>query len=87
MKVHQKEKDYQKGRRIKGEGPPEGEEGPPVGEEGPGPEEQVAAREAFDTALAAGASPEEAMAEAAAAAGIEENCQEVQEIFLLEEVH
>ena len=56
---------------IEGEGPPEGEEGPPVGEEGPGPEEQVAAREAFDTALAAGASPEEAMAEAAAAAGIE----------------
>ena len=56
---------------LEGEGPPEGEEGPPVGEEGPGPEEQVAAREAFDTALAAGASPEEAMAEAAAAAGIE----------------
>ena len=56
---------------IEGEGPPEGEEGPPVGEEGSGPEEQVAAREAFDTALAAGASPEEAMAEAAAAAGIE----------------
>ena len=56
---------------LEGEGPPEGEEGPPVGEEGSGPEEQVAAREAFDTALAAGASPEEAMAEAAAAAGIE----------------
>ena len=56
---------------IEGEEPPEGEEGPPVAEEGPGPEEQVAAREAFDTALAAGASPEEAMAEAAAAAGIE----------------
>ena len=50
---------------------PEGEEGPPVSEEGPEPEEQVAAREAFDTALAAGASPEEAMAEAAAVAGIE----------------
>ena len=56
---------------LEGEGPLEGEEGPPVGEEGSGPEEQVAAREAFDTALAAGASPEEAMAEAAAAAGIE----------------
>ena len=54
-----------------GEPLPEGEEGPPVSEEGPEPEEQVAAREAFDTALAAGASPEEAMAEAAAVAGIE----------------
>ena len=72
MKVHLKEKDLPEGEEgLEGEGPPEGEEGPPVGEEGSGPEEQVAAREAFDTALAAGASPEEAMAEAAAAAGIE----------------
>ncbi len=68
------------------DGPPEGEEGPPEGEapsgppeeeaplvgddSGPGPEEQVAAREAFDTALAAGASPEQAMAEAAVVAGL-----------------
>ena len=44
---------------------------PPGGEEGPS-EEQVAAREAFDTAMAAGASPEQAMAEAAAAGGFDE---------------
>ena len=50
-------------------GPPEGEE-PTVGDDSPGPEEQVAAREAFDTALAAGASPEQAMAEAAVVAGL-----------------
>ena len=62
------------------EGPPEGEapgglpegEAPPVGDDSPGPEEQVAAREAFDTAIAAGGSPEQAMAEAAATAGLEE---------------
>ena len=47
----------------------EGEE-PTVGDDSPGPEEQVAAREAFDTALAAGASPEQAMAEAAVVAGL-----------------
>ena len=35
-------------------------------------EEQVAAAEAFDTALAAGASPEQAMAEAAEVAGLED---------------
>ena len=39
-------------------------------EEGPGGEPE-AARQAFDTALAAGASPEEAMAEAAEAAGFD----------------
>ena len=61
------------------EGPQEGEapSGPPEGEatnvsddSGPEPDEQVAAREAFDTALAAGASPEQAMAEAAVVAGL-----------------
>ena len=36
---------------------------------GPSPEQDAAAREAFETALAAGLSPEEAMAEAAEAAG------------------
>ena len=49
------------------------EEGaPPTREEGPPEGEQQAAREAFDTALAAGASPEQAMAEAAAAGGFSE---------------
>ena len=58
--------------------PPEGEsvvteEGapPPPGEGSPEGDQQ-AAREAFDTALAAGASPEQAMAEAAAAGGFDE---------------
>jgi hypothetical protein len=41
-----------------------------VREEGPS-EEQVASREAFDTAMAAGASPEQAMAEAAAPGGFD----------------
>ena len=44
----------------------------PPPEEGPPESEQQAAREAFDTALAAGASPEQAMAEAAAAGGFSE---------------
>ena len=61
---------------------PPGEGGPPIGPDGeplppgefggpggPTPEQDAAAREAFETALAAGLSPEEAMAEAAAAAG------------------
>ena len=51
----------------------ESEAGPATGsesEEGPGGEPE-AARQAFDTALAAGASPEEAMAEAAEAAGFD----------------
>ena len=58
--------------------PPEGEsvvaeEGaPPPPEEGSPEGDQQAAREAFDTALAAGASPEQAMAEAAAAGGFDE---------------
>ena len=51
-------------------GPPEGETGS-VAEEPGTSEEQVAAAEAFDTALAAGASPEQAMAEAAEVAGLE----------------
>ena len=63
------------------EGPPvgpdgeplaEGEEGPPEGEAPPS-EEQVAAREAFDTAMAAGATPEQAMAEAAEAGGFNQS--------------
>ncbi len=44
----------------------------PPEEAQPGGDEQ-AAREAFDTALSAGASPEQAMAEAAAAAGFDES--------------
>ena len=58
-----------------GEGePPIGPDGEPLapgdfGPGGPSPEQDAAAREAFETALAAGLSPEEAMAEAAAAAG------------------
>ena len=51
-------------------GPLEGETGS-VAEEPGTSEEQVAAAEAFDTALAAGASPEQAMAEAAEVAGLE----------------
>jgi len=56
-----------------GDGPlgVEGDQPPPSGEDGPPNDEQVAAREAFDTALAAGASPEQAMAEAAAASGFD----------------
>ena len=61
---------------LEGEGPPEGEEGlgeegPSVSEEAPGSDEQSVAQEAFDTALADGVSPEQAMAEAAATAGQE----------------
>ena len=62
-------------------GPPEGEAGPPEGgEEGPalGPdgealssEQESAGEEAFEQALADGATPEEAMAAAAAAAGFD----------------
>ena len=57
------------------DGPPIGPDGEPLppgdfGPGGPTPEQDAAAREAFETALAAGLSPEEAMAEAAAAAGI-----------------
>ena len=48
------------------------EEGAPPPEEGPPEGDEQAAREAFDTALAAGASPEQAMAEAAAAGGFDE---------------
>ena len=51
-------------------GPPDGEISP-TGEELASAEEQVAAAEAFDTALAAGASPEQAMAEAAEVSGLE----------------
>ncbi len=56
------------------DGPPLGPDGEPLppgdfGPDGPTPEQDAAAREAFETALAAGLSPEEAMAEAAAAAG------------------
>ena len=51
-------------------GPPDGEISP-TGEESASAEEQVAAAEAFDTALAAGASPEQAMAEAAEVSGLE----------------
>ena len=51
-------------------GPPEGETSSAAEDSGT-PEEQVAAVEAFDTALAAGASPEQAMAEAAEVAGLE----------------
>ena len=56
-------------------GPPIGPDGEPLapgdfGPDGPTPcEQDAAAREAFETALAAGLSPEEAMAEAAEAAG------------------
>ena len=58
-------------------GPPIGPDGEPLppgdfGPGGPTPEQDAAAREAFETALAAGLSPEEAMAEAAAAAGFPE---------------
>ena len=57
-----------------GEPLPPGEGGPPIGPDGeplapgdfgpggPSPEQDAAAREAFETALAAGLSPEEAMA-------------------------
>ena len=48
------------------------EEGAPPPEESPPEGDEQAAREAFDTALAAGASPEQAMAEAAAAGGFDE---------------
>ncbi|MAI29453.1 MAG: hypothetical protein CMP38_04505 [Rickettsiales bacterium] len=51
-------------------GPPEGETSSAAEEPGTS-EEQVAAAEAFDTALAAGSSPEQAMAEAAEVAGLE----------------
>ena len=51
-------------------GPPDGEISS-TGEESASAEEQVAAAEAFDTALAAGASPEQAMAEAAEVSGLE----------------
>ena len=51
-------------------GSPEGEISS-TGEESASAEEQVAAAEAFDTALAAGASPEQAMAEAAEVAGLD----------------
>ncbi|MEL0246341.1 MAG: hypothetical protein VW954_03930, partial [Alphaproteobacteria bacterium] len=51
-------------------GPPDGEISPSA-EESASAEEQVAAAEAFDTALAAGASPEQAMAEAAEVSGLE----------------
>jgi len=51
-------------------GAPDGEISP-TGEELASAEEQVAAAEAFDTALAAGASPEQAMAEAAEVSGLE----------------
>ena len=47
------------------------EEGGPALEEGPPEGDQQAARESFDTALAAGASPEQAMAEAAVIAGFD----------------
>ncbi len=52
-------------------GSPEGEISS-TGEESASAEEQVAAAEAFDTALAAGASPEQAMAEAAEVAGLDD---------------
>ena len=48
------------------------EEGAPPPEESPPEGDEQAAREAFETALAAGASPEQAMAEAAAAGGFDE---------------
>ena len=60
------------------EGPSVGPDGEPLapGEEdfgpgGPSPEQDAAAREAFDQAMADGASPEEAMAAAAEAAGFD----------------
>ena len=55
-----------------GEPLPPGEGGPPEGE-APASDEQVAAREAFDTAMAAGATPEQAMAEAAEAGGFNQS--------------
>jgi len=55
-------------------GAPDGEISPTV-EESASAEEQVAAAEAFDTALAAGASPEQAMAEAAEVSGLEGSAQ------------
>ena len=59
------------------EGPPIGSDGEPLlpnnfgPEDGPNPEQDAAAREAFETALAAGLTPEEAMAEAASVAGVQ----------------
>ena len=59
------EEDAQEDRVPAEEAFPQTEEGPPDGDE-------QAAREAFDTALSAGASPEQAMAEAAATGGFNE---------------
>ena len=69
------------GEALDGEGPPEGEGGAPEGEEG-GPalapdgealssEQEIVGEEAFEQALADGATPEEAMAAAASAAGFD----------------
>ena len=55
-----------------GEPLPPGEGSPEFGPDGgPSPEQDAAAREAFETAMADGATPEEAMAAAAAAAGFD----------------
>ena len=55
-----------------GEPLPPGEGGPGFGPDGgPSPEQDAAAREAFETAMADGATPEEAMAAAAAATGFD----------------
>ena len=54
-----------------GEAPLAAEGGDPEGPQGPSSEQDVAAREAFDQAMADGASPEEAMAAAAGAAGFD----------------
>ena len=54
-----------------GDGPSEGEEGGPPDGEALSSEQETAGEEAFEQALADGATPEEAMAAAAAAAGFD----------------